>query len=116
VFRASNNPVKKLLRTTRNMSLKEMPAIKAMPPALPLLRLCLITVKTMGPTEIASNNPSVTPLINESTMRRLKIMEKLLDERVSVIESLGAGLDGMIVVPWLYLLQEFIPLFQDLTF
>ena len=82
VFNAVNSPVKKLLSTTRKMSLKEIPAIKAIPPALPLLRLCLITVKTMGPTEIASNNPSVTPLINESTMRRLKIMEKHLGGRI----------------------------------
>ena len=43
------------------MSLAETPAIKAKPPLCPLLRLCLITEKITGPTEMLNSNPNANP-------------------------------------------------------
>ena len=84
----SKKLVKMFAKTTSKISLTEMPAIKAKPPAVPLFKLCLITVKTIGPTEIANNKPSVIPLskasviiINPETSGRnenLKVVAKLV--------------------------------------
>ena len=69
-FKISNRLVNRLARTTSIISLKEIPAIKARPPAVPLFRLCLITVKTMGPTDMASSRPSVIPFNSASVIAK----------------------------------------------
>ena len=54
------------------ISLTDIPAMNAKPPGIPLFRLCLITEKIIGPTEIASNSPSVTPFIIASSIVQSK--------------------------------------------
>jgi hypothetical protein len=43
------------------MSLNDTPIMKAIPPLIPLLMLCLRMEKITGPTEMLNNKPNVIP-------------------------------------------------------
>ena len=66
----SNIAVNKLQTSTNVISLAETPAMKAKPPLWPLLRLCLITEKITGPTDMLNSKPNANPFANAAIIRR----------------------------------------------
>ena len=63
----SNKEVKTLQIKINSISLLETPATNAYPEAFPLVRLCLIIAKIMGPIERLKIKPNSKPFKNGST-------------------------------------------------
>lgn len=64
-----NNSVNNWLIKTSVISLALTPATKVKPPLCPLLMLCLIMEKMIGPTEMANIMPKRSPLIKAAIMK-----------------------------------------------
>lgn len=64
--RSCTSSEKKLLRTTKMISLIQTPVTKLNPPLWPLVKLCLSIVNITGPTDKASIIPKPSPLIMAS--------------------------------------------------
>ena len=71
--RLRNNSVNTFARRTSVISLADTPKAKASPPLWPLVRLCLMTEKKIGPTDRLSRSPMVSPFAITSTITKYEV-------------------------------------------